>query len=113
MKLLSNIVIVLLALSASTDAKPASPEVKPHGNPVAGGISSKDPKPLDTSKTVAAPAVQSKINNHVAAPARSGARLPSADSSVKPKARRRSPSDPPACPPPRFGVPPPPAVGSP
>ncbi len=30
MKLLSNIVLVLLALSASTDAKPASPEVKPH-----------------------------------------------------------------------------------
>ena len=53
MKLLSNIIIVLLALSASTDAKPASPEVKPHGDPlaaVAGGISSKDAEPLDTSK---------------------------------------------------------------
>ena len=44
MKLLSNIIIVLLALSASTDAKPASPEVKPHGDPPAGGISSKDAK---------------------------------------------------------------------
>ena len=94
MKLLSNIVIVLLALSASTDAKPASPEVKPHGDPPAGGFSSKDAKPLDPSKTIVAetaPAVQSKINHHVAAPARSASRLPTADWSVKPKARR-SPS---------------------
>ena len=92
--LTSYIVLVLLALSASTDAKPASPEVKAHGEPpaaVGGGISSKDAKPLDASKTEAAPAVQSKINNHDAAPARSASRLPSADSSVKPKARR-SPS---------------------